>query len=132
MLQTVGKPEDIGPALESAKAGGAQAVNILASPLLFAFRSQIFAKATSLGLPTMYQWADGLTEGATIAYGPSSTETFRQWGRLVGKVLRGTNPRDLPVEQPTSFKLTINLKLARQLGVTIPPSMLQRADEVIE
>jgi putative ABC transport system substrate-binding protein len=80
----------------------------------------------------MYQWAEGIKEGAAICYGPSFDETFQQWGRLTGKVLRGTRPGDLPVEQPTSFKLTINLKVARQLGITAPASMLQRADEIVE
>ncbi len=92
----------------------------------------IFASAATLGLATIFQWAEGAGEGALAAYGPGFNETFRQWGRLAGKVLRGARPTDLPVEQPTTFKLAINLKLARQLGVTVPAPLLQRADEVVE
>ncbi len=67
-----------------------------------------------------------------MAYGPRYDETFRQWGRMVGKVLRGAKPSDLPVEQPRTFELAVNLKAAKALGLTIPPSILARADEVIE
>lgn len=128
----IAKPGDIEPALDGAKAAGAQAINILASPMLFSARAKIFAKSTALGLPTMYQWAEGVNEGAAICYGPSFNDTFQQWGRLTAKVLRGGKPGDLPIEQPTSFKLTINQKLAKALGITVPSSMLQRADEVVE
>ena len=126
------KPEDIEPALESAQAAGAQGVNILGSPLLFGARRKMFAATTALRLPTVYQWPEGVTEGALVAYGPRYDDTFRQWGRMAGKVLRGAKPSDLPVEQPAKFDLVINLKTAKALGLTIPPTILARADEVIE
>jgi putative ABC transport system substrate-binding protein len=132
VLLRIDKAEDIEPALDSAKAHGVQALNILASPRLFALHRQIFAKTTALRLPTIYQWPEGAKEGALLAYGPSFVDTFRQWGRMAGKVLRGAKPADLPVEQPTTFKLAINLKLAREFGVTVPLALLQRADEVVE
>jgi putative ABC transport system substrate-binding protein len=128
----VAKPDDIELALKQARAEGAAAINILASPFLFAMRQRIFAAATELGLGTMYQWTEGIREGALAAYGPSLNETFRQRGRQVAKVLRGAKPTDLPIEQPTTVKLALNLKLAGQLGIAIPPAVLQRADEVIE
>jgi putative tryptophan/tyrosine transport system substrate-binding protein len=131
-FQLVAKPEDVEPALEAIKADGAAAVNILASPLLFQSRERMFARAKALRLPSIYQWPEGTTEGALVAYGPDYAETFGRWGRLAGKVLRGAKPRELPVEQPTRFLLAINLGLARQFGIEVAPAMLQRADEVIE
>jgi len=131
-ISRIAKPDDIEPALNQAKSEGAVAVNMLASPFLFANRRAIFATATRLGLATMYQWAEGAGEGALAAYGPSLDETFHQRGRQAAKLLRGAKPTELPIEQPTAFKLAINLKLTRQLGVTVPPAVLQRADEVVE
>jgi putative tryptophan/tyrosine transport system substrate-binding protein len=126
------KPEDIELALGSARSAGAEGLNILASPLLFSVRRKIFAITTALRLPSVYQWPEGVTEGALVAYGPRYYDTFRQWGRMAGKVLRGAKPSELPVEQPTKFELVINMKIAKALGLTIPPSILARADEVIE
>ena len=128
----ISKPDDLEPALKQARADGAAAINILANSFLFAMRQRIFATATALGLGTMYQWTEGIQEGALAAYGPSLDETFRQRGRQAAKLLRGAKPSDLPVEQPTTVKLAINLKLARQFGIVVPPGLLQRADEVIE
>ena len=128
----ISKPDDVEPALKQARADGAAAINILADSFLFAMRQRIFATAIALGLGTMYQWTEGIQEGALAAYGPSLDETFRQRGRQAAKLLRGAKPSDLPVEQPTTVKLAINLKLARQLGIVVPPGLLQRADEVIE
>ena len=128
----VDNPEDIEPGLRAVKAAGAEGVNILGSPLLFTARQRMFAATAALRLPTVYQWPEGATEGALVSYGPRYDETFRQWGRMAGKVLRGTKPNALPVEQPSKFELAINLKAARTLGVTVPPSMLARADGVIE
>ena len=80
----------------------------------------------------MYQWPEGVREGALAAYGPSLEQMFRQRGRQALKLLRGARPSDMPIEQPTTIKLVLNLKLAAQLGITVPPTLLQRADEVIE
>lgn len=131
-ILTISKPDDVEPALKQARADGATAINIAGSALLFAMRQQILATATALGLGTMYQWTEGIREGALAAYGPSLDETFRQRGRQAARLLRGAKPSDLPVEQPTTIKLAINLKLARQLGIDVPPTLLQRADEVVE
>jgi putative ABC transport system substrate-binding protein len=128
----VDNPEGIEPGLKAAQAAGAEGVNILGSPLLFSARHRIFAATTALRLPTVYQWPEGATEGALVAYGPRYDETFRQWGRMAGKVLRGAKPNALPVEQPSTFELAVNMKTARAFGVAIPPSILSRADDVIE
>ena len=131
-IERVKNPEDIEPGLQAAQAAGAEGVNILGSPLLFSSRHKIFATTAALRLPTVYQWPEGAAEGALVAYGPRYDETFRQWGRMAGKVLGGTKPSALPVEQPSKFEFAVNLKTARALGVTLPPSILARADEVIE
>jgi putative ABC transport system substrate-binding protein len=120
------KPDDIEPALKKAKADGVTALNILGGAILFAMRQKVFDTATALGLATMYQWSEGVRDG------PNLEQTFRQRGRQALKLLRGTKPSDMPIEQPTVVKLAINLKLAAQLGITVPPAFLQRADEVIE
>jgi len=129
---TISKPDDIEPALKRAKADGVTAINMLGSAILFGMRQQIFAATSASNFAIMYQWAEGIREGALASYGPSLTEIFRQRGRQAAKLLRGTKPSDMPIEQPTVVKLTINLKLAAQLGITVPPAFLQRADEVIE
>jgi putative ABC transport system substrate-binding protein len=131
-ILAISKPDDMEPILKQARAEGVTAINVLGSPIFFAMRQQIFAAATALGLATMYQWTEGVREGAVAAYGPSLFETFRQRGRQAAKLLRGAKPSDMPIEQPTVVKLALNLKLAAQLGIVVPPALLQRADETIE
>ena len=84
-----------------------------------------------LRLPAIYMWPDFAERGALIAYGPSQTEVHRQVARMLAKVLRGAKPADLPVEQPTTFELAINLDTAEAIGLTIPMNLLSRADKVI-
>jgi putative ABC transport system substrate-binding protein len=83
-------------------------------------------------LPAIYEWPEMAEEGGLIGYGPRLTLLYRQAARLLAKILRGAKPGDLPVEQPTTFELVVNLKTAKALGLTIPESFLVRADEVIE
>jgi putative ABC transport system substrate-binding protein len=128
----IAKPDEIEPGLASAQAAGAEGVNILGSPLLFTARRKVFAVTAAFRLPTVYQWPEGVTEGALVAYGPRYDDTFRQWGRMAGKVLRGAKPSELPVEQPSKFELAINMKAAKAFGLAIPPSILARADEITE
>jgi putative ABC transport system substrate-binding protein len=132
MIQRVERTDEIGPAIERAKTEGAKALNVLASPLLHVSRQVIIARTSALRLPAIYQWPDTAREGGLLAYGPSLSELMRVWARQVIKVLRGANPAGLAVEQPTKFELVINLKTAKALGVTIPQSLLLRADEVIQ
>jgi putative tryptophan/tyrosine transport system substrate-binding protein len=124
--------QQIAPAIEAARAARAQALEVLSSALFNADRALIIEHTAAARLPAMYQWPEYGTDGALIAYGPRQTWIRRESARLLVKVLMGTKPADLPVEQPTKFELVINLKTAKALGLTVPPSILARADEVIE
>jgi putative ABC transport system substrate-binding protein len=125
-------PADIAAAIAAAQSSGAQAIDVLASAFFNANRARIIAGIAEAGLPAIYQWPEYAHEGALIAYGPSIDGFYRQAARLIAKLFRGAKPADLPVEQPTAFALAINLKTAATLGLTVPKSLLARADEVIE
>jgi len=127
------KPEDVGAALEAARAGGAEAINFLASPLFsVATRKANFTKALSLGMPAAHHWPEGAKDGAFVAYGPRQVAVFRQLAHPVARVLGGEDPGIVPVEQPTRIELAINLKVAQQLGIQVSAAFQLRADEVIE
>jgi putative ABC transport system substrate-binding protein len=132
-IQKIEVPAEIAPAIDAAKAAGAAGLNILASVLLFINRQIIFERTAALGLPAIYQWPEYVHEGALAGYGPTLAHIFReQMAGLLAALLRGAKPADLPVQQPTTFELAINLKTAKALGITVPPALLARADEVIE
>jgi putative ABC transport system substrate-binding protein len=93
---------------------------------------RIVRLAAATRLPGIYYWKDFVDAGGLMSYGPSLHALYRRAALYVDKILKGAHPSDLPVEQPTQFELVINLKTATALGLTIPPSLLQRADQVIE
>jgi putative tryptophan/tyrosine transport system substrate-binding protein len=100
--------------------------------LVAANRTPIITFALAAHLPTMFNIRDFVEAGALISYGPNYPDAFRRTAEYVDKILRGAKPADLPVEQPTKFELVINLTTAKALGLDVPPSLLARADEVIE
>jgi putative ABC transport system substrate-binding protein len=123
---------DLERAFQAAARGRAGALLTLDDLLIFTHRRQILALAAKSRLPGMYGWSLFPQEGGLMSYGVDFRDMYRQAAVLVDKILRGARPADLPVEQPTKFELVINLKTARTLGLTIPPAVLHRADQVIE
>jgi putative ABC transport system substrate-binding protein len=110
----------------------AQAIDVIGSALLYAARGQIAELGVRHRLPIAYPWREGPEEGGLLSYGPNLRAAWHRAAVYVDKILKGAKPADLPVEQPTTFELVINLKTAKALGLTIPPTLLQRADQVIE
>ena len=110
----------------------ADAVIVFGGPALYSYRGEIADRARKNRLPTVYRYREGPEAGGLISYGPSLIDSWRQAAVYVDKILKGAKPADLPVAQPTKFELVINLKTAKALGLTIPPSLLQRADQVID
>jgi putative ABC transport system substrate-binding protein len=129
---TYAKAGEIAAAIEAAKSSGAQAINFLASPQQVLSRSVIFERVSTLRLPAIFQWPDLADEGGLIAYGPRYTQMYRQRARQIVKILRGAKAADIPVEQPASFELVINLQAAKAIGLEIPAGLVLRADTVIE
>jgi len=124
-------PEDIASAFAAFKSG-AEAIYVCTDPLVLAHRARINTLALAARLPTIYGPREHVEAGGLMSYGANFPDLFRRAADLVDKILRGAKPGDIPVEQPTKFDLVVNLTTAKALGLEIPPSLLARADEVIE
>jgi putative ABC transport system substrate-binding protein len=125
-------PKDIETAFRAATKGRADALLVLASPVLISQRAQIADLAIKSRLPAIYERREYVEAGGLMTYGVSISDLFHRAATYVDKILKGAKPADLPVEQPTKFELVINLKTAKQIGLTIPPNVLARADRVIK
>ena len=132
-LQSLGVTgsDDFARVFEAARKGGAQALVSVPSPFLATHRALIFDFAAKNRIPAMYSTSDFVEAGGLMSYGPDLLDNWRRAAVYVDKILKGANPADLPVEQPTKFELVINVKTAKALGLTIPPSVLSRADRVV-
>jgi putative ABC transport system substrate-binding protein len=131
VVQEIKGVDDLVPAFEVLK-GRAEALYVLANPLANANRVRINDLALGAQMPTVHGFRQYVETGGLMSYGPNTPDLFRRAGDYVDKILRGAKPAEMPVEQPTKFDLIVNLKTAKTLGLTIPPSLLTRADEVIE
>jgi putative ABC transport system substrate-binding protein len=126
------QPGDYPPAFAAMRKAGADALEIISAPELYTDGSKLAALATETGLPTMCEWAEMARSGCLLGYGPDYSELQHRVADYVARIFRGASPGDLPMEGPTHFQFTVNLKTAKALGLTVPQSILARADEVIE
>ena len=127
-----GTESEIDAAFASLVQGQAGGLLVTTDPFLGSQRELILTLAARHAVPAMYEFREYTLAGGLISYGTNFTAIFRQVGIYVGRILKGAKPADLPVVQPTTFELVINVKTAKALGLTVPPSILSRADEVIE
>jgi ABC-type uncharacterized transport system substrate-binding protein len=125
-------PADFDRAFSDMTRARVDALTLLTSTMFLSERRRLVALAAKHRLPAVYPWRDVVDAGGLMSYGPDLADLFRRAATYVDKILKGAKPGDLPVEQPTKFELVINLKTAKALGLTIPQSLLQRADEVIQ
>ena len=126
------RADDFGPAFARVAAQRADAVFVQSSPYFNAERERIVRLAAQHRLPAVYEHRDFADAGGLMSYGPDWRDVYRRVAAFVDKILKGAKPADLPIERPSKFELVINLKTAKALGLTIPPSLLGRADEVIQ
>ncbi len=125
-------PADFDRAFSEMTEAHAGALSVLTSAILFTEHRRLVDLSAKHRLPTVYPWREGADSGGLMSYGPNVADLYRRTAFYVDKILKGAKPGDLPVEQPTKFELVINLRTAKALGLTIPQSLLQRADQVIE
>jgi len=123
---------DVAIACGAGHGGQAEAINVFASPFLASLYREIIDRAAEYRLPAIYQWKEHAEAGGLMSYGPSLPAMFEQAAAIAVKVLKGAKPSDMPVEQPTKFELTINLKTAKALGLAVPSTLLATADDVVD
>jgi putative tryptophan/tyrosine transport system substrate-binding protein len=126
------RPEDIEKAFAAAEAQHVDALIVFDDPALWSYRTQIVSLAAAHKLPAMYGYSDFVTDGGLMSYGPDRPDKYRRTAIYVDKILRGTKPADLPVEQPVKFQLIVNRKTAESLGLSLPPPIEVSADRVVE
>ena len=124
--------EDLAPAFDDAARAGAQCMIFLTDNTMFGRRKEIAQLAIAHHLPSIHSFSPEARDGGLMSFGPDAGEIYQRTAALADRILKGAHPADLPVEEPTQFTLVVNLKTAAALGLTIPPSFLARADEVIE
>jgi ABC-type uncharacterized transport system substrate-binding protein len=128
----VARPSDLDRTIEHAKAEGAEAMIAVSSPVFSAEKVRIVILAARFSLPAMYEHRDFVEAGGLMSYGPDLNDVFRRAAAYIDRILKGAKPAELPIEQPIKFELVINLKTAEALDLTIPTTLLARANEVIE
>jgi len=128
----VSTPADFPAAVASLKAGGVEGANILSSTVLFYFHKDLGPLLVADKLAAICEWPEMTASGCLASYGTTLRELYAMQAALIDKMLKGARPADTPAQQPTRFELVLNLKVAREIGVEIPPAILARADEVIE
>jgi putative ABC transport system substrate-binding protein len=132
IVEHAGSPGEFRRAIAAIAQSDAKSIVVLPDPMFLANREQLVALIRQSRLPAIYMETGFVAAGGLISYGPNFTELFRRAAAYVDKILKGAKPGDLPVEQPTKFELVINLKTAKALGIEVPPTLLARADQVIE
>ena len=125
-------PDEIEQAFEAATRERARAIVVFDDPVIYSYRTRVVALAAKRRLPAMYGYREFVDDGGLMSYGPNRPDLYRRTATYVDKILKGAKPADLPVEQPMKFELVINLKTAKQIGLTIPQTVLYRADKVIK
>ena len=128
----VQRPSDLESAFRQAVRDRRQAVSVVETAMVFAHRAEIAELARKSRLPMIGEWQSSASAGFLMSYGADLSDLLRRAATYVGKILKGAKPGDLPVERPTKFEFVINLKTAKAIGVTIPPGVLSRADQVIQ
>jgi ABC-type uncharacterized transport system substrate-binding protein len=128
----VRRRDDLDNAFRAARNGRADGLNVFASPFLASLFREIIDLSAEYRLAAIYQWKEHVEAGGLLSYGPSLAAMWRQAGTIVVKILGGAKPADLPVQQPTKFELAVNARTAKALGLTMPPSVIVRADDLIE
>ena len=131
-IESASNERDIATAFAAFARQQAGALLVGADPYFNGQRALVIAPAAQLRLPAIYEWREFVEAGGLMSYGTSLTEAYREAGVFVGRVLKGANPTDLPVQQSTKFEFVINLKTVKALAIEVPPGLAARADEVIE